>query len=168
MFERFSFRMRIFLLQTIAALGLGVAAPAISLAANPTSKTPIRLNYEPKDNCYVVRFSTTLPSANTAVRIASTQTAQSINWASGINFSTSPTDTLGGRASMMFQIVNAAGKIHVDFTSADISTVTSPYVEQGDFFSPDNPDAYQGNVFVMGETTGVVSGWIKFDRPWCQ
>lgn len=171
MFKVLSLRMRIFLLQTISALSIGISAPAVSMAAAPSnaiSKDSVALNYQAKDNCYTVRFSTTLPSANSTVQILSTQTAQSQNWTTGISFSTSPSATLGGRASTTFQIVGATGKIHVDFTSADISTNTSPYREQGDWFSPDNPDAYQGNIFVKGESTATITGWIKFDRPWCQ
>lgn len=128
----------------------------------------VKPTYREIDSRYVVRFSTIIP-ANTTTMLVSTQTARSLGVAPGINYSptlvASTTVTMGGRIYMTFQVVDAVSNVHVDLNSGDTSTATSPYLTEGQWWSPDDPVAYQGAVYARSASTACLTGYIYFAKP---
>jgi hypothetical protein len=121
----------------------------------------------------MVRFTTTTSAANT-VFCVSTMTVGSLTYSTttyGGSFSpsaalaTSTSTTYGGRGYMTLQIVGAASNVSVDLNAVDISTNTSPYLTQGQWFSPDDPIVWQGSVCLMSPSTFTATGWMFFERP---
>jgi hypothetical protein len=149
-------------------LGL-LALPVLGQGADNRGRSPLEVAdiFLPVDNTYKVRFSTTV-AANTNVVILSTMTLNNLVATSGISYSpsiaSSTTTTYGGRLYSTFQIVSATGNVHVDFDTVDISSTTSPYLTQGQWFSADDPLSHQGPVVLRGTTQFTVTGWIWFHR----
>lgn len=125
---------------------------------------PVKLSYQPSAQENVIRFSTTVPKEMATMIVGTMTVTQSI-FADGINYSSIPSNTAGGRKYMWLQIVDSDDFVHWDKFSVGISTNTSPYLTQKDALSPDNPIAYQGPVYLMGRSSFTVTGFIVFDRP---
>lgn len=114
----------------------------------------------------MVRFTTTTTAANAVVCVVSTHTAYSLMVPSDVTFSpvqtSSTTNTWGGRQYVNFQVVDVAGTgnfVSVDLTRLDISTNTSPRLTDLDWFSPDQPIAWQGELCLQSPSTFTVTGW---------
>jgi len=126
-------------------------------------KDPVEIHGWESDSRFVVRFTTTTGTANGPVCVVSTHTAVSFIVPSTTSFSpsqsSSTTYTWGGREYMSFQVVSAASNVSVDFGTVDLSTTTSPYLTQGQWFSPDDPVAWQGPVCFQSPSTFTVTGW---------
>ena len=120
------------------------------------------------DDRFMVRFSTTVP-ANTATVILSTAAPRNLVVPSGINFSpsitSSTTVTYGGRAYTILQVTSGASNVHVDLNRVDISTNTSPFVTAGQWWSPDDPVAWQGEIVMKSTSQFSVTGWMWFEKP---
>lgn len=117
----------------------------------------------------VVRFTTTTVSANTAVCLVSTHTAGNFVVPSAVSMApvqtSSTTVTFGGRAYMVFQVVSSTVNVSVDFDTVSLSTTTSPYLTQGQWWSPDDPVAWQGQVCLQAPGLFTVTGWYWGLRP---
>lgn len=120
------------------------------------------------DQRHVVRFTTTTTAGNQQVCLVSTHTAFSLTVPSDVGFSptqtSSTTYTWGGRAYMAFQVVSATSNVSLDFGTVNLSTATSPYLTQGQWFSPDDPVAWQGPVCLVSPSTFTVTGWYWMPR----
>ena len=124
------------------------------------------------DSRHLVRFTTTTTAANTTVCVVSTHTAYSLTVPSDVTFSpvqtSSTTNTWGGRSYLNFQVVDtpaATDHVSFDFRTVDISTNTSPWLLEGQWLSPDDPVAWQGEVCFKAPSTFTVTGWYWMGRP---
>ena len=134
-----------------------------------TTKKPIRrgqsytMNISKSEN-HVIWFSTTIV-ANVNTLLLGTMTVTGANFPDGVNFSTVPTHTMGGRVDAFFGVVESAGNIH--WSKVDgMTTSTSPYLAEGDGISFGSPVNYQGPVWIRGVTSATVAGYLMFEQPY--
>lgn len=124
--------------------------------------------FSPMDNRWKVRVTTTTTAANTAVCLVSSHTVINFVVPSSATFSpsvaSSTTTTYGGRNYFTFQVVRGASNVSVDFDTVDLSTTTSPFLTEGQWFSPDDPVAWQGMVCLMSPSTFTATGWYFTDK----
>lgn len=162
--------------RVLVVLTLGFLATSLyrrSEAADqfPVGKAPVARYGWVADQRNVVRFSTTTAAASTAICVVSTHTAGNFLTVSGMNYlptqTSSTTVTGGGRGYVMFQIVdtpNATDRVAVDLWSAGLSVTSSPYLLEGQWWSPDDPVAWQGPVCLISATTFTVTGWYITEK----
>jgi hypothetical protein len=128
----------------------------------------IRMNLKPKDQFYVITFSTTIP-ANTDVLLLGDHgvSTTTVNWPSGITFSTSPARSNGGRSYLYFQAIEGQTpnqKLHWNYGTS-VSTNTSPYLTEGQGFPPATfPFVWQSSMTVRSTGTFKVGGFIMTEK----
>lgn len=159
------------LLKCLGVMAVVLMPMILNAAENnrPVAGDAVKPRYWASDLKYVVRFSTTVP-IGTAVQIVSTSTFMNLVVPTGIDYSpaiasSTTTLTFGGRAYMTFQVLSGTHNVHIDFNTVDISTVSSPYLTVGQWWSPDDPVAWQGPVWVKTMAPAKITGWMWFDRP---
>ena len=152
---------------------LALLTPGVEAAQNNrnVATEPVANMGWEADLRYTVRFSSTTAAANTKFCV-STMTVGDLTYSTTTyrgSFSpelgTSTTTTYGGRAYTSLQVISAASNVSFDFNVVDISTTSSPYLTQGQWFSPDDPVAWQGSFCLMSPSTFTVTGWMFFERP---
>lgn len=122
------------------------------------------------DSRYKVRVTTTT-SVGDATFCVSTMTAVNLSTTSAYggtftpSLSASTATTYGGRAYSVWQVYGSSSNVVVDLSSQDISTVTSQYLTSGQWWSPDDPMAWQGEICFKSVSTFSVTGFLYFDKP---
>lgn len=134
------------------------------------SRMDVADRFWPTDHRNLVYFSTTTTAVNTALCLVSTMTSVQLSTVSyGVSFTpvlvASTTVTYGGRAYMTFQVTGGTSNVSVGYASTVSTGAENPYLTVGQWFSPDDPVAWQGQVWLISPSTFSVSGWLFFDRP---
>jgi hypothetical protein len=134
--------------------------------------SPVTQVYRPVTDAYHIRASTVI-AANVTTLLVGTMTATNFNLAWNINHSTggaafnytsSTTVTFGGRTRTNIYFANGASPLAIDYASTDLSTTTSRAITSGSSYSPDEPFAYQGPIYVRSNSTASVTVDLWFER----
>ena len=155
----------------LAAAILLLAATAGAVDSNRgVSRADVADRLWPADHRHIVYFTATTTAQNSALCLVSTMTQVQLSTVSyGVSFtptlSASTTTTYGGRAYMAFQVTGGTSNVSVGYASSISTGAASPYLSLGQWFSPDDPVAWQGQVWLISPSTFSVSGWLFFDRP---
>lgn len=155
----------------LAAAILLLAATAGAVDSNRgVSRADVADRLWPADHRHIVYFTTTTTAQNSALCLVSTMTQVQLSTVSyGVSFtptlSASTTTTYGGRAYMSFQVTGGSSSVSVGYTSSVSTGPQSNYLTLGQWFSPDDPMAWQGELWLISPSTYTVSGWLLFDRP---
>lgn len=154
----------------LAAAILLLAATAGAVDSNRgVSRVDVADRLWTADHRNVVNFSTTTSAVNTALCLVSTMTSVQLSTVSyGVSFTpvlvASTTVTYGGRAYLTFQVTGGSSPVYVSYLSTVSTGTANPYISQGQWFSPDDPMAWQGQIWLISPSTFSVAGWLFFDR----
>lgn len=148
-------------------------------AQNNSAKvgTPAAPLFESTDQRWVIRFSTVIPANQTSLVVGTMtakefvlvpQVAVSTGGVSGVSaLTTSTMTTFGGRRYMSLQVqgMGTTQRVSWDFSANDISTTTSNSLSNEQYWSPDDPVAWQGPIYFKSTGPVTITGQIWMMQP---